>query len=343
MARRPKVALVSHSINHGLPYQRLHIALRHLKDEFDFSCHDVDDFRHTDAFYSDAIVLCHPWTMNDRYLTERSRLHYGVPVIVDIDDLITHVSPDHPEYSTYKAHGMQHQAAIAQNADYCVYSTNYIANLFAHLNKNFKVIENSISAETWEKFKPVNKPHKNAFTVMWTGGQSHRSDQYATFLEGLKKFLREEPHAKAYFHVLCPDQLFREFGSQVIFESNPCYFLDYPGLAQSYPGDVCLVGLDDTVFNNGKSDLKLLELAPSGIPLIASPRSDFIQHKDKGIMLYAEDNSEFKSWYDQIRWCFENQDELKAIGQRARDYVFAERTSDKVAAKWREVLNACIK
>jgi hypothetical protein len=338
MAQKKRIGIVSYNASHGLVWQRLHLNLRHLKDEYEFVCFDVANLRHADAFYLDAIVMSQPWSNAYLSLIERCRLHYRIPVIVDVDDLVSELPADHPDFVSFKANVLPQ---IIQASTAVVYSTKYLQGRLGHLNKRHAIVPNSICAKTYAGYEPKNKPYKNAFIVGWTGGQSHRADQYFTFLPGLQRFLREHSDAKAYFHVLCPDALLKEFGSQIIYEPTPCEYLDYYSVAASYPFDVCLVGLTDTNFNHAKSDLKLLEMAPNKIPVIASPRADFIQHKDKSVMLYADDAStnDYCSWYQQLCYAYENRDgALKEMGQKAFDYVMSERTSDKTADLWREIL-----
>ncbi len=338
--RRKRIGICSFNTSHGLVWQRLHIPLMQLQDYYEFIPIDVQHFRHADGFYLDGIVFSQPWNDSYMHLINRCRAHYRMPVIIDVDDLVSELPADHPDFSSF---GKNRLMQIIQASSHVVYSTDFLASRLGHLNKRHSVIPNSICAKTFTNYKPLPKPYKNSFIVGWTGGQSHRSDQYYTFLDDLRTFLRNKPDAKAYFHILCPDILLKEFGTQIIYEPNPCEFLDYYATAATYPFDVCLVGLNDNNFNNAKSDLKLLEMAPNHIPLIASPRADFIQHKDKDIMLYAENNSfVHKSWLEQLNFAYDNREAMAAMGQRAFDYVMANRLSTNASSQWKEVLETVV-
>lgn len=344
MAKKKRIGIASFNVSHGLVHQRLHLPLRHLRHEYDFVTFDITDIRHADAFYLDALIISQPW--NDAYLNiiERCRSHYRIPCIIDVDDLVNDLPSDHPDYMSFKTNRLNQ---IIQCANHVVYSTDFLKHRLGHLNKNHTVISNSISADIYRDYQPRQKPYKNAFTIGWTGGQSHRSDQYYTFLDDLRRFLREKQDAKAYFHILCPDILLKEFGTQIIYEPTPCEFLDYPAVSATYPFDVCLVGLTDNNFNNAKSDLKLLEMAPNLIPLIASPRSDFIRHKDKNIMLYADSSTAgaitgHKTWYEQLVFAYENRELMAHMAQDAKDYVLTNRLSTHASCEWDEVLKKCV-
>lgn len=334
--KKKKIVVISYNCNHGLVYQRIHIAFKHLRDDFDFIFRELDDIHHTDMFYMDAAILVHPWCDNMMYLAGRIKKHYNIPVIVDLDDLLQKVPSDHPEYIYYRSAKVDQ---ILMASDFAVFSTNYLKTKLGHLTKSSCVIENTLDPDVYRNWKPQNKIHKNCFIVGWTGAQSHRGDQYYTFLNGLCRFLTEFPDAKAYFHLLCPDELIRRFGSQIIFEPVACDFLDYPGFSSTYPFDICMVGLIPHEFNDAKSDLKLIEMSPHKIPLLSSPRPEFIRHKDKDIMLYADSDDE---WYEQLKYAYHNKEKLNEMGERAYNYVMTERVSSKAAEAWREVLTKVI-
>lgn len=339
MARRKRLTVVAYNCSHGLVYQRLHLPLMHLDpDKYDIRCIDLEDFRHVNAHYTDVIIMPQPWAPAYCNLADSIKVQHKKKVIIDVDDLVSEMPSDHPEYALFQGHKLPQ---IIQCADHVVYSTNYLKDRLGHLNTTHTVVPNTTSVNTFNTQSPRPKAYKNCFMVGWTGGQSHRPDQYNSFLPGLSQFLRNHPDAKAYFHILCPQQLLAEFGTQIIYEPNPVDYMDYPAMAASYPFDVCLVGLPNNNFNNAKSDLKLLEMAPNKVPLIASPRSDFAQHNEREIMFYAEDNSsQCKSWLEALEYCYENQHVVKQYGDRAHDYVLSNRMSDKSAIAWEKVIDS---
>lgn len=335
-----RIGLISGNINEGIAYQRLHIPFRNLKDKYEIKCFNIDEICHSDLFYLDAIVFCHAWSPDIMVLIERARTWYGCKVIVDLDDLLHDIPSDHPDYKFVAPY--QRVAHILQAADHVVVSTEYLRTTYGHLNKNIHVIENCIDERIKNVYRPENKPYKNSFVVGWTGGKSHASDQFE-MLEGLSSFLDETPDSRAYFHLQCPQKLLTRFGAQIHFEPSPCVFLDYPGVAAAYPFDVCTVPLIDHPFNHAKSDLRLLDMAPNDIVLIASPRSDFIRHQDKRIMLFADDTDKnFKSWKEQIAWAYGHPKELKLMAERAREYVYTERNSYVASDKWNDILQKLI-
>lgn len=337
--RKKKIILASIDINHGLPYQRLHLPFMHLKDDYDIKPMNFNEIRYSDLFYTDMVVMCHAWQDVAIHLIEKAKYHYGLPIVVDLDDLIFDMPTDHPEYVNFKSNN--HSLSILQSSSMNIFSTKYLHNYCGHLKEMSFVIPNTVNERHLKAYRPRFKPHKKSFTVGWTGGQSHRADQLETFSDDLSKFFSEYPDARGYFHILCPDKLIQKHGAQITFDHHPVPFLDYHAVASAYPMDVCLVGLQPSKFNECKSDLKLLEMAPHDIALISSPRSDFIQHKERDIMFYAENNSaDHKSWYEQLKFCYENQDKVKETAARAKEYVMTHRTSEHAGNMWKAIFKA---
>lgn len=331
MAQRKRILIVAPDVNHGLIWQRLHVPLTQLSpDYYDIRALNWEDVRNVDMHYTDILVTAHASSDEELKFLVKAKQAFGLKIVLDLDDLLTELPTDY-EGMGLGRHAVAH---LIQLADHMVYSTEYLKNKFSHLNPNFTVIENTIDCD---RYKAVNydAPHRTSFTVGWTGSQFHKADQYATFVDALDQFLIKNPDARAKFHVCCPDVLYRKHGTQIVFEPQPVPHLDYATHSLGYNFDVALVGLDEHEYNNAKSDLKLLEMAAIKVPIIASPRADFIRHKERDIMMYAESS---EAWYAQLEWAKANVDKLRAIGERAHQYVKEYRHPSIAKDKWDKVL-----
>ena len=79
--------------------------------------------------------------------------------------------------------------------------------------------------------------------------------------------------------------------------------------------DVCLVPLENTYFNNSKSNIKFIESGIHGVPVIASPADQFkrtISHSVNGWL--CGDPSE---WYDQLVSLLESKNQLISVSLMA--------------------------
>lgn len=335
MARIKITALFS-EVSHGLLYQRLRIPFRKLNpDKFEWQFTTFSDqFVHYDN-RTDIFVLMHPSMHEELELIEGLK-KAGKRVIVDIDDLLTDVPCSHPE-SDQLMHCKWTVPEILLRASYVTTSTQSLANVYGHLNKNISVIPNALDTELIpEDYKPIKHKYHTGFTAGWCGGKTHQDDQYE-FVFGLEKFLIENPEARAHFKGLMPQRLASQFGSRCFFDPKLMHYLEYHQWLGTVPWNVCLVGLSNHPFNDAKSDLRFIECARHGIPVIASPRSDFMPHVDNGLALVAHSNDQF---YTQLNWMLEHPKQSKEIGEAARQYVMQNRLDRHAALLWEAVLLA---
>jgi hypothetical protein len=289
--------------------------------------------------------MFHPYTQENAIFIKRCRSHYNIPVIVDIDDLLDKLPSDHPEFVYFQK---AQPADCVMFADHFTTSTDYIKNSWGHLNKNVTVIENVIDESRYQNFTNSPKPHKSGFVVGWTGGQSHRPDLYNTgFIEGLSEAMDQCEDMRAYFHILCPQVLLDRFGSRVIFNPRPVDYLDWPALSFTLPFDICAVPLYEHPFNEAKSDLRLLDMAPFSIPVLASPRNQFSRHRQKELephhqRLFLVDQDSKDHWRDSLIQLYRNRPLVEAVGANARDYVMTQRTAGYALDKWRSLLRSML-
>lgn len=335
---KKRIGLVANEINHGLCYQRGHIMLRHLRDEFEFILINQYELDKCIPMYLDAMIFFHPYTTQNEMSIRRAKSQYQIPVIVDVDDYINNLPTDHPEHNAFKSNKVVESIMFA---DHFVTSTDYLKMVYGDLNKNITVIENVVEPKRYEGINHGTKPYHAGFTVGWTGSQSHRPDLHNTgFVEGLSRAMEEYDDIRAYFHILCPQSLVDTFGARIIYNPTPVDFLDYPSLCFTYPFDICAVPLADHAFNDAKSDLRLLDMAPFKIPCLASPRHEFRRHPPERLMLVQEDTAQ--GWYQGIVDAYKDQQRCRQVAEAAHDYVLNHRTAKQGAQKWAELLRALL-
>lgn len=322
------ILLTAGDIDNGLAFQRGHLFMRLLKDKYKFICRNFDDLKHSDLLYTDLVVMFHPYSQGQMQFIHRAKSQYHVKVLVDLDDLVDNMPVDHPGYYDFK-HGAMPD--IIRLCDHLVVSTDYLKDTWGHLNERISVIENQIDRRRVAGFVKQPKPYHSGFVVGWTGSYSHRPDLYNTgFIKGLREFMRKRDDVRAYFHLLCPQTLLDEFGARIIYNDQPCDFLDYPSMCFTYPFDICAVPLYDHPFNHAKSDLRLLDMAPFRIPVVASNLTPFQSHSDRVVLT----NNTPTDWYEAFAWCYEAPTRLSELADRAYDYVMESRTAEKSAEKW---------
>lgn len=336
---KKRIGLIANDIHFGLAYQRGHLFMQFLRDEFEFVNISFPDIGRADIHYLDLLVMFHPYTPDNAAFIRRCNSNYGIPIVVDIDDLLDKLPSDHPEFVYFqKTQALE----CVMCADHFTTSTDYLAKTWGHLNKNITVIENAVDLNRYSTFKDSPKPHKSGFVVGWTGGQSHRPDLYSTgFLEGLMEAMEVCDDMRAYFHVLCPQPLLDKFGARVIFNPKPVDYLDWPSMCYTLPFDVCAVPLYDHPFNDAKSDLRLLDMAPFSIPVLASPRDQFRRHLEKEILFLVRDDNPH-DWSESLQNLYHSRQLVEEVGRNAKTYVERERRADLAAEKWRYLFRSLL-
>lgn len=333
-----KIAIIANNIDHGLTYQRAHLILRHLK-EYEFVPINTQDLCPSKLLYCDAAIMLHPYSPLQATIAKRFKSQYGIPLIVDIDDLLDNLPSDHTEYGAFKSN----QAHVcAMFADALTVSTESLRLKWGTLNKNTVVIPNVVDMSRYEGLMDIPKPYRSGYTIGWTGSQSHRPDLYNTgFIEGLAEVMRNNDNVRAHFHNLCPQVLLDEFGSRIIYTNETVDFLDYPALVSTFGWDLVAVPLYNHPFNDAKSDLKLLEFAPFKTPVIASNRASYSDLSDK--FLYTVKSDTALAWKEGLEHVIANQSQALERAQRAFDYVRHERTILQGAYLWRGLLEQVLR
>jgi hypothetical protein len=344
--RKPRIGIVANEAHHGLVFQRGHIMLRHLRHRYDFVIMNQAEIEKCAPLYLDAIIVFHPYNAPNELLIHRCKMQYQIPVIVDVDDYISNLTSDHPGFMAFKNNKV---VSCIMAADHFVTSTDYLKQVYGDLNENISVIENVVDPARYHGIDHQTKPYHSGFIVGWTGGQTHLGDLHNTgFVAGLADAMRENDDIRAHFHILCPQKLIDEFGARVSYNPDPVDFLDYPSLCFTFPWDLCAVPLHDAPFNDAKSDLRLLDMAPFKIPVLASPRHEFIRHsrlerfdagvskENQRILLVKEDTRD--EWARSILNAAADRKECRRIGDNVHQYVMEHRTAKQGAEKWDRVL-----
>lgn len=246
-----------------------------------------DDFekRRPDAIYYNRLV-------SDEVLRLQSKYHFRV--IVDVDDW-WELDPHHIMFKWSKANnGPAHAVKHLRIADVVTCTHERLAEEVSKYNKNVVVLPNAIPNHEYFPVQPTQsaKGHKRIF---WQGSVTHEAD-----VKMLRSTVKQLDPLR-YMMVMCG------YTEQVEWERMADYFTDHkrmPGVV--LPGaspmeyyrnyqyaDVCVVPLLSTKFNQYKSNLKILEAAHSGLPVIAS---NVHPYKNIEGVMYVNEQRDWLKW-----------------------------------------------
>ncbi|QVM89950.1 glycosyltransferase [Pseudomonas entomophila] len=145
--------------------------------------------------------------------------------------------------------------------DRVVVSTEPLADALSSMHQDIRVVPNMLAAPLWTGL--VSQRQSSARPrVGWAGGTSHRGD-LELLLEVIKTLAGEVDWV---FFGMCPEILrpyVKEFHAGISFT-------DYPRKLASLNLDLALAPLEQNLFNDCKSNLRLLEYGACGFPVICT-------------------------------------------------------------------------
>jgi glycosyltransferase involved in cell wall biosynthesis len=211
-----------------------------------------------------------------------------VKIVAEIDDSIGEV----PLSSTlpWKKHHMW-AAEHLFRSDAVICSTEYLGNSIKKIigDKPVYVAPNCISKDTWNP-KLTDKIN-DRFRIGYIGGASHDEDLRIVY-RGLKPILDTQDDFELVIRYggFKPEWL--EDHPLIDFERVDCHISKYPQLLADLSLDIGIAPLRDSEFNRCKSNIKFLEMASIGVPLVASNVEPYKNTKGD-IVLVENDPTKF--------------------------------------------------
>ncbi|MBV7522927.1 glycosyltransferase [Pseudomonas sp. PDM29] len=192
--------------------------------------------------------------------------------------------------------------------DRVVVTTDALADALSSMHQDIRVVPNMLAPHLWSGLRSERgtsvKPR-----VGWGGGTSHTGD-----LELIADVVRElADEVEWVFFGMCPEALrpyLHEFHSSV-------GFMNYPAKLASLNLDLALAPLEHHIFNDCKSNLRLLEYGACGYPVICS---DTKAYKGDLPCTRVQGNST-EQWIDAIRMHLNDPQASYRMGDALREAV----------------------
>jgi GT2 family glycosyltransferase/glycosyltransferase involved in cell wall biosynthesis len=243
--------------------------------------------------------------------------------VYELDDYM----PNVPLKSVHRAHMpkdiMKSLRKAVALTDRFVVSTEPLAEAFAGLHSDIRVVPNRLPVDWWDGMRGERRKGAKP-RVGWGGGSSHLGD-----LELIADVVRElAGEVEWVFFGMCPEKLrphVHEFHKGVPIA-------EYPAKLASLDLDLALAPLEDNLFNACKSNLRLLEYGACGFPVVCS---DIVCYR--GDLPVTRVRNRFKEWTDAIRMHLADLDASARMGDALREAVHRDwmLTGDNLVA-WRD-------
>jgi len=192
--------------------------------------------------------------------------------------------------------------------DRFVVSTDALADAFSGFHTDIQVVENRLDPRWWNNLPPSARATSTKPRVGWAGGASHTGDLELIF--DLVKDLAEE--VEWVFFGMCPDKLrpyVHEFHEGVSIEQ-------YPRKLASLNLDVALAPVEENLFNECKSNLRLLEYGACSYPVICSDVRCYA-----GALPVTRVKNRYRDWVDAVRAHLADPTASAAQGRLLHDVV----------------------
>lgn len=193
--------------------------------------------------------------------------------------------------------------------DRVVVSTAALADALSGMHQDIRVVPNMLAPHLWNNLPGSRRRASSKPRVGWGGGTSHHGD-----LAIIADVVRELADVVEWvFFGMCPDEL-----RPYLHEFHPAVGLDaYPARLASLNLDLALAPLEFHIFNECKSNLRLLEYGACGYPVICTDTAAY-----RGYLPCTRVVSNSTSeWLEAIHMHLDDPDASYRMGDQLREAV----------------------
>lgn len=233
-------------------------------------------------------------------------------MVIDLDDYLINVpfKNDAKRYFSDKKIIKNIKEGLAI-ADRFIVSTQGLAEALEGFHRDIRISELKLPVEWWGSLRSTQHNGTRP-RVGWAGGTSHTADLEMIF--DVVKALAGE--VDWVFFGMCPDKLrpwIKELHAGVPIEM-------YPEKLASLNLDLAIAPLEKNIFNDCKSNLKLLEYGACAYPVVCS---DTRAYRESGLPVTVVKNR-FKDWISAISMHINDLDEAKRCGNALHQAVLSD-------------------
>ena len=283
-AKRMKLLILTDGIN-GVVYHRLFTP--HLRMQLDGHaevsvCQSPEEWLTLDYRAFDVIIFSR-WLGAKHYDVLKKIADSGTPYVVDIDDywVLPKYNPAYPAYRS----GIKQAIKDAINyADAVITTTPALASQIREINENVIIASNCLDY-THKQWEAVPMERTDKVKVGWIGGVTHEED--LKLIADQIKGLDIEFYICGYTPGDIWNRIAKSMPNAKIVEGTSVF--EYGEVYRHF--DIVIAPLQDTKFNNCKSELKIIEASAYKKPIICSAVYPYIYHQaNDGVLLVTQND-----------------------------------------------------
>ncbi|HXR01938.1 MAG TPA: glycosyltransferase, partial [Pseudomonas sp.] len=230
--------------------------------------------------------------------------------IFELDDYVIHV-PKKNDHIRGMPDSQEMERVVRRGISLCdrvVVSTQPLADALSSMHSDIRVVPNMLTPSRWEGLRSRRRTSDKP-RVGWGGGTSHSGD-----LEVIAEVVRQlADEVDWVFFGMCPDALrpyVREFHKVVDLAL-------YPAKLASLNLDLAVAPLEQHIFNDCKSNLRLLEYGACGYPVICTETAAYQGYLPRTRII----TNSTAEWLDAIRGHLSDPDASYRQGDELHEVV----------------------
>lgn len=268
----------------------------------------------------------------------RTFSYLELPFVFDIDDNLLDSSLHPDGYWDQRRSDMMRDLLGA--ADLVTVSTPALADLVSRVTPRVRLERNHLHDDWWQLDEPApDRPDPEAPTICigYAGTMTHGRD--LDLLEGALALLPTHVRERVEVEVVGGEREARPWYTRV---AVPPERTPYPEFApwlrsQSRRWHLAVAPLHDTGLNTWKSDLKVLEYAALGLPMVIA---DATPYQDVPDDVALRSPAEPSQWAERIEELVRDTDRRAQLATRAAAWVRAERRLSTHVGDWESAIRA---
>lgn len=285
--------------------------------------------------YSDYKVVVIQQPFGQKWLgLIRNLQRQGIKVIYEVDDYLHAVKNQkhHDFAASYSKDRLREFEMCMRVCDAMICSTEYLGRRYRKFNRSVHVCRNGIDTARYN----LTKPERPTVNIGWAGATGHRGTLVEWMNEVVLPVMKENENT---CFVSVGDPGIAQAIKPVVGEGRSIGVPFIP--LENYPAamammDVALGPVGDGNWYRAKSDLRFLEAAALGIPIVADERLYY--DIDEGVTGFkVASTTEAR---EALEILVEHADIRERVGGAAREYVRSERDAGSASLHWLEVCRA---
>lgn len=286
-----------------------------------------------DLYSCDVLIVSRPnGKQIQSILQEFKKMGVGKKIIVDMDDNLHEVGRSNPAHSHFAIQPVKDSVVKCLNlADHIIYSTKALQDFYEpyHAFTESTVIPNAVDLSLTPMREPI--PLHTPIRVLWRGSDHHKRD-----LETIRPFWNWLLNAqnKGKYEVMMmglqAHDVYSYFPGAISSSWNPSPFAYWDNVA-NLGADVAVFPLEQTLFNEGKSNIFALEMLINGVlPIVTK---GFPEFEHPGVQLYSN-HVEIVDYFNRL---LSDKTRIKTI-KAGQKWILENRTIEIVNEKRRKII-----